>query len=57
MFSANFEEISDYRKEIFSDLSEEVVSELFDKVDGIPRSVLLNPTSDPKYAIKNGLDI
>ena len=41
-----FEEILECRKEIFSHLPEELVSELFDKVGGVPRSVLL--TASPE---------
>ena len=54
----SFEEISDCREGIFSDLSEDVVSELFDKAGGVPRSILLKPSreKEPKTAVEAGLE-
>ena len=37
-------------------LSEDVVLNLFDKVGGVPRSVWLIPSADPKDALATGLD-
>lgn len=42
----SFEEISDCREGIFSDLSKDMVSALFDKAGGVPRSVLLKPSME-----------
>ncbi|KAF8420463.1 hypothetical protein EV426DRAFT_576403 [Tirmania nivea] len=54
----SFEEISDCREGIFSDLSEDVVSELFDKAGGVPRSILLKPSreKEPKTTVEAGLE-
>lgn len=54
----SFEEISDCRQGIFSDLPEHVVSELLDKAGCVPRSILLKPSmeKEPQTANEAGLE-
>ena len=53
----NFQEMSKCRQIVLRTVSESVVSELFDKLGGIPRSVLHIPSKNAEQALQDDLDV